>query len=196
MRIGLLFGTFDPPHAGHIAIAEHIQRTQELDAVWLVVTPLNPFKQGVAISADQHRLDMVRLATAGRPGLEASEFEMDLPQPNYTADTLRFMRHRWPDESFSLILGSDNLAGFHRWKDPEDILEHHAILVYPRPGHEEHMAVSPFRHHPRIKLVLDAPLMDVSSTRIREDLRARRSMGDYLSQGVQEYIAEHGLYRS
>ena len=129
MRIGCLFGTFDPPHNGHVALAEHMRTTCGLDEVWLVVTPLNPFKMDRALSPDTNRLAMVRLAVQGKEGLAASGFEIDLPKPNYTADSLRFMRHRWPDHDFALIIGSDNLAKFHTWKDPEDILEHHALLV-------------------------------------------------------------------
>ncbi|MBK6829459.1 MAG: nicotinate-nicotinamide nucleotide adenylyltransferase [Flavobacteriales bacterium] len=127
MNIGCLFGTFDPPHKGHVGIAEHMLRSQELDSVWMVVTPQNPFKQDKSLSPDQQRLAMVRLAVKGRPGLEASGFELDLPKPNYTADSLRFMRHRWPDHRFDLIIGSDNLAIFHKWKDAEDILN---IIAY------------------------------------------------------------------
>lgn len=194
MRVGLLFGTFDPPHAGHVAIAEHMKRTQGLDAVWLMVTPRSPFKQGATVTAEHHRLAMTRLAVAGHAGIEACDIEMELPQPNYTADTLRLMRLRWPGWTFSLILGSDNLAGLHRWKEPDAILEDHEVLVYPRPGYEEQLASNPYRHHPKVMFVRDAPLFGVSSTRIREDLRAGRSIGDLVDPRVQEYAAVNGLY--
>ena len=113
MRIACLFGSFDPPHRGHLAIAEHMLKACDLEQVWLVVTPQNPFKQDRSLSPDQHRLAMVRLAVQGKDALVASGFELDLPRPSYTADSLRFMRHRWPDHEFALIVGSDNLADLH-----------------------------------------------------------------------------------
>jgi nicotinate-nucleotide adenylyltransferase len=194
MHIGCLFGTFDPPHSGHLAIAEHMRVVGRLDEVWLVVTPQNPFKKDKALSPDHHRLAMVRLAVQGRDGLVASGFEIDLPRPNYTADSLRFMRHRWPDHLFSLIIGSDNLAQFHRWKDPEDILEHHALLVYPREGFKDHLAATIFHGHPGIRIVADAPLFHHSSTAIREAIRTWRPVGDGLPAPVLSYIRQHRLY--
>lgn len=195
MKIGLLFGTFDPPHAAHVAIAEHMRRTQGLDQVWLVVTPLNPFKQDRHISTEQHRLAMTSLAVHDHPGVESCGFELDLPKPNYTVDTLRFMRQRWPEHRFSLIMGSDNLEGFQRWKDPEEILDHHDVLVYPRPGAEMHVAVSAFKDHPRVHLVTDAPIMELSSTRVREEFASGRYPVGAVAPEVIQYIREQALYR-
>ena len=196
MRIGCLFGTFDPPHRAHVAVAEHMLRTQGLDAVWLVVTPLNPFKQQQAISADAHRLAMTRLAVQGRPGLEACDFELGLPQPNFTVDTLRAMRSRWPGHRFSLIIGGDNLDGLHRWKAPDEILAHHDVLVYPRPGSGPHGNTGPYRDHPRVHLVADAPAMDLSATGIRSAVREGRDPADALAPAVLDYIRREGLYQS
>ena len=194
MHIGCLFGTFDPPHLAHVAIAEHMRKARKLDQVWFVVTPQNPFKQDKVLSPDHHRLAMMRLAALGHEGLVASGFELDLPKPNYTSDTLRFMRQRWPDNRFELIIGSDNLASFHRWKDPEDILEHHRLLVYPREGLKDHLAATIFHGHPGIQIVADAPLMPISATGIREDIRAWRAVDDRLSPAVISYSRQHGLY--
>lgn len=194
MKIGCLFGTFDPPHRGHIAVADHIRRACGLDQVWLVVTPQNPFKQERSLTDDGHRLAMVRLALAGHEGLLASGFELDLPRPNYTADTLRFMRDRWPDHTFSLIIGSDNLAELHRWKDAEQILAHHQVLVHPRSGSVEALRTAPLHAHPSVQPVIDAPMVDMSSTQIRADLRAWRPVEDRLSPAVLSYIRQHGLY--
>lgn len=194
MRIGCLFGTFDPPHNGHVAIADHMLRAAELDQVWLVVTPQNPFKQDRKIGPDAHRLAMVRLAVQGHPGLVASGFELDLPRPSYTGDSLRFMRDRWPDHRFSLIIGSDNLATLHRWKRPEDILEHHPVLVYPREGVKEHLANTIYHGHPGIRLVADAPMLPLSSTRIRADLKAWAPVDEHVPPAVLRYIREHRLY--
>lgn len=194
MHIGCLFGTFDPPHRAHVAIAEHMLKARSLDQVWFVVTPQNPFKQDVALSPDHHRLAMMRLAVLGHEGLVASGFELDLPKPNYTADSLRFMRQRWPDNHFELIIGSDNLASFHRWKDPEDILEHHRLLVYPREGLKDHLASTVFHGHPGVHIVADAPLMPISATGVRDDIRAWRPVDDRLSPSVISYIRQHRLY--
>lgn len=196
MRVGLLFGTFDPPHRAHLAVAGHMLRTQGLDAVWLVVTPLNPFKQHQPISPDAHRLAMVRLAVQGHAGLAACDFELGLPQPNYTVDTLRAMRQHWPGHAFSIIIGSDNLQAFHRWKDPEEILAHHDMLVYPRPGAELHSSLSPFANHPRVRLVTDAPVMDTSSTKLRELVGSGAPIDDLVDPAVAAYVRDHGLYRS
>ncbi len=194
MRIGCLFGSFDPPHAGHIAIAEHMLKLGDLEQVWLVVTPQNPFKADRTLSPDQHRLAMVRLAVHGKDGLFASGFEIDLPRPSYTADSLRFMRHRWPDHDLALIIGSDNLATLHTWKDPEEILEHHTLLVYPREGMKEHLAATIYHGHPDVRIVADAPILDISSTAIRADLKAWRSVEGRLGSNVLSYIRQHRLY--
>ncbi|MDX9749775.1 MAG: nicotinate (nicotinamide) nucleotide adenylyltransferase [Flavobacteriales bacterium] len=195
MTIGCLFGTFDPPHQGHLAVARHMREACGLDQVWLVVTPQNPFKQDRPLTPDAHRLAMVRLAVAGHEGLVASGFELDLPRPNYTAHTLRFMRDRWPHHAFALIIGSDNLATLHRWKEPEQVLAHHRVLVYPRPGSVEAMASAELSGHPAVQLVVDAPMVDISSTALRADLRAWRPVNGRLSPAVLTYIREHGLYQ-
>ncbi|MBK7295476.1 MAG: nicotinate-nucleotide adenylyltransferase [Flavobacteriales bacterium] len=194
MHIGCLFGSFDPPHVGHIAIAEHMLRTQQLDQVWLVVTPQNPFKKHLVLSADTHRLAMVRLAVKGNEKLVASGFEIDMPRPSYTADSLRFMRHRWPDHVFDLIVGSDNLATLHNWKDPEEILEHHTILVYPREGVEQHLENAVYRDHAKVKIVNDSPMLNVSSTRIREDIGTWKPVEALVAPDVLRYIRQHRLY--
>ncbi|HRH69532.1 MAG TPA: nicotinate (nicotinamide) nucleotide adenylyltransferase [Flavobacteriales bacterium] len=196
MRIGCLFGTFDPPHKGHLAIAEHMLKQGGLDQVWLVVTPQNPFKMDRTLSPDQHRLAMVRLAVQGKDGLVASGFELDLPRPNFTADSLSFMRRRWPDHNFVLIIGSDNLAKLHTWKDPDDILEHHGLLVYPRDGVKEHLAATIYHGHPGLRIIADAPMLDVSSTAVRSDIKAWRPVEDRVPAAVLTYIRQHRLYNN
>ncbi len=195
MRIGCLFGTFDPPHKAHVAVAAHMLRACGLDQVWLVVTPQNPFKLDRTLTPDAHRLAMTRLAVMGEPGLAASGFELDLPKPNHTVDTLSFMRGRWPDHTFDLIIGSDNLAGLHRWKDAEAILEHHRVLVHPRVGLREHLATTIYHGHPGVKVVADAPLVPGSSTELRADIAAWRPVEDRLAPAVLSYIRQHGLYK-
>ncbi len=194
MNIGCLFGTFDPPHKGHLAIADHMLHGQGLGRVWMVVTPQNPFKQDKVLSADHHRLAMVRLAVQGHAGVEASGFELELPKPNYTADSLRFMRQRWPHYRFDLIIGSDNLAVFHKWKDAESILEHHRLLVYPRAGFNEHLAATIFHGHPGVRVVADAPMLPFSSTDVRSEIRAWHAVDDLVEPSVMSYIHLHKLY--
>ncbi len=194
MNIGCLFGSFDPPHLGHVSIARHMLKAAKLDQVWLVVTPQNPFKQDRKLSPEQHRLAMTRIAVLGEPGLVASGFELDLPKPNYTTDTLAFMRQRWPQHTFSLIVGSDNLASLHTWRDPQSIVDNHPLLVYPRPGLEEHLAQADMLYHPAVTLVQDAPLMDTSSTGIRVRLRNWKPVDGLVKPEVLAYIRQNGLY--
>lgn len=194
MTIGCLFGSFDPPHLGHVAIAEHMLKAGGLDQVWLVVTPQNPFKQDRKLSPDQHRLAMTRLAVQGKPGLNASGFELDLPKPNYTVDTLAFMRQRWPDVTFELIIGSDNLASLHQWKDADQILAHHRVLVYPRPGLEEHLQNAELAAHPQVTIASYLPFMEVSSTGIRVRIRNWKPLNGLVDPAVEAYIRQYGLY--
>ena len=194
MNIACLFGTFDPPHNGHLNIARSVMRMDGVDRVWMVVTPMNPFKQDQTISADVHRVAMVRSALAGEPGLEICTEELILPPPNYTADTLAHFRDRWPEHRFRVVMGSDNLAQLHRWKDPESILDHHGIIVYPRPGSELHLMLSGLAAHPKVS-ILEGPAMDLSSTRIRHAVREGRPINQWVSAPVAAYIAANGLYK-
>lgn len=194
MNIGCLFGSFDPPHVGHLAIARHMLAAGKLDQVWLVVTPQNPFKQDRKLSPEQQRLAMTRLAVQAETNIVASGVELDLPKPSYTTDTLAFMRKRWPQHQFTLIIGSDNLASLHTWKDPQAILDHHKVLVYPRPGLEEHLAHADLLYHPAVRLVQDAPLMDTSSTSVRVRLRNWKPVDGLVDPNVLAYIRQNGLY--
>jgi nicotinate-nucleotide adenylyltransferase len=194
MRIGCLFGTFDPPHNGHLAIADHMVARLGLDQVWLVVTPLNPFKQGQALSPDIHRMAMVRLAVQGHHSVIASGFELDLPKPSYTVNSLQFMRERWPQHQFDLIIGSDNLAAFHQWKGPDEILAHHRLLVYPRDGFSEHLRASTLLGSPQVRVVADAPLVRVSSTQVRAAIARWEPVDGLVPPAVLSYIREFRLY--
>jgi nicotinate-nucleotide adenylyltransferase len=139
---------------------------------------------------------MVRLAVEGHEGITASGLELDLPRPNYTADSLRWMRERWPEHTFDLIIGSDNLASFHHWKEPEEILSHHRMLVYPRDGIQGHLAEAQYLAHPQVEVIDDAPLLPNASTGIRESILAGSNVEDTVSPEVLAYIRQHGLYTS
>jgi nicotinate-nucleotide adenylyltransferase len=194
MKIGCLFGSFDPPHLGHVALAKYMLERRGLDQVWLVVTPQNPFKQDRKLSPEKHRLAMAHLAVQGIEGLNASGLELDMPRPNYTADTLAFMRERWPQHEFTLIIGSDNLASLHLWKDAAAMLEKIPVLVYPRPGVEEHLAEADLLYHPAVTFIPEAALMDISSTGIRVRLRNWKPVAGLIDPKVLAYIRQNGLY--
>ena len=170
-RIGLLFGSFNPVHTGHLILAEHFATRTDLAEVWLVVTPHNPFKAAADLLPEAQRLHLVQLAIAGNPRLRAEDVEFGLPRPSYTIATLDALRQRHPTHDFVLLMGRDNLPGLPRWQDSARLLAEVDIYVYPRPGYPNPY-LAPF---PRIQ-VITAPLLDISATYIRESLRAGRSI--------------------
>ncbi len=191
-KIGLYFGTFNPIHIGHLTIANHLVEFSDLDEVWMVVTPHNPHKKRSGLLDDHHRLSMVRIALEDYPKLKVSNVEFDLPQPNYTVNTLTHLEEQYPDHHFSLIMGEDNLKSFHKWKNYEVILENYSIYVYPRisAGTVEHQ----FQDHPRIQKV-NAPIMELSSTFIRKSVEAGKNVRPMLPYKVWEYLDEMNFYK-
>ena len=190
MKIGLYFGTFNPIHIGHLAIANHMAEFSGLDQVWLVVTPHRPHKKKTTLLDDHHRLQMVHLATEDYPKLKQSDIEFKLPQPNYTVHTLAHLQEKFPQHEFSLIMGEDNLNSLHKWKNYEVILQNHDIYVYPRVNGE---VMDPeLETHPKIHRV-DAPIMEISSTFIRESIKAGKNIRPLLPHKVWEYV-EHNLF--
>lgn len=193
-KIGLYFGTFNPIHIGHLVIANHMVEFSDLDEVWLVITPQSPFKAKKTLLDDHHRYQMVYEGTKDYPKLKPSTIEFDLPQPNYTVNTLVHLLEKYDKEyRFSLIMGEDNLKGFHKWKNYEVILENHYIYVYPRisTGTLEHR----FKDHPRIHPV-DAPIMEISSTFIRTQHKAGKNIRALLPDAVWTYMDEMNFYRN
>lgn len=192
MNIGLYFGTFNPIHIGHLIIANHLAEFSGLDQVWLVVTPHNPHKQKSSLLNDYHRLEMVHLATEDYPKLKPSNIEFKLIQPNYTVDTLAYLDEKYPNYSFSLIMGEDNLNTFHKWKNYEVILNNHEIYVYPRVVGAK--PENPLAMHPKIH-VIDAPIVEISSTFIRESIKKQKNIRPLLSEKVWEYIDKNLFYK-
>ena len=202
MKIGLFGGSFDPPHNADISLAKTFLHDMSLDEVWLMVTPENPWKRGRHLTADAHRLEMVRCAIANSKGLVASDYEFHLPKPTYSYLTLRNLRSDFPHHEFTLLIGGDNWEEFNHWAEYREILTHHAIAVYPRPGHTVHTPsdVSKFLGSldsgQKLPTILTAQVYDISSTTIR----CRRSLGEditsFVSHSVAEYISRHGLYTS
>ena len=191
-NIGLYFGTFNPIHIGHLAIANHMAEFSELDEIWLVVTPHNPFKKKSTLLDNHHRLEMVRLATEHYPKLKPSTVEFDLPQPNYTVNTLAVLEEKYPDYMFNLIMGEDNLKSLHKWKNYDVILERYGIFVYPRisEGVIEHQC----KDHPKITKV-KAPIMEISSTFIRSSIADKKNIRPLLPEHVWSYADEMNFYR-
>ncbi|KGO89178.1 nicotinate (nicotinamide) nucleotide adenylyltransferase [Flavobacterium suncheonense] len=192
MKIGLYFGTFNPIHIGHLIIANHMAEHSDLDQIWMVVTPHNPHKQKNSLLDDYHRLHMVHLATEDYPKIKPSDIEFKLPQPNYTVNTLAHLQEKYPTYEFSLIMGEDNLNSLHKWKNYEVILQNHEIYVYPRAASGE--IDGQFINHPKIHRI-GAPILELSSTFIRESLKNGKNIRPMLPPKVWEYIDHNLFYR-
>jgi nicotinate-nucleotide adenylyltransferase len=190
MKVGLYFGTFNPIHTGHLAIANHMAEFSDLDQIWMVVTPHNPLKKKNTLLDDHHRLQMVFLATEDYPKIRPSDIEFKLPQPNYTVNTLAHLQEKFPQHEFSLIMGEDNLNSLHKWKNYEVILQNHEIYVYPRVNNE--VLSDEFKGHPKIHKI-DAPIMEISSTFIRESIKNGKNIRPLLPEKVWQYV-EHNLF--
>jgi nicotinate-nucleotide adenylyltransferase len=191
-KIGLYFGTFNPIHVGHLILANHLVEYSDLDEIWMVVTPHNPFKKKNSLLENHHRFELVYRATENYPKIKPSNIEFNLPQPNYTVLTLAHISDRYPDDEFSLIMGEDNLKSFHKWKNYETILEHHQIYVYPRIS-EGNVNIQ-FNNHPKIKQV-NAPIIQISSTMIRDGVKEQKNIRPMLSDAVWKYIDEMNFYK-
>nr|WP_314840126.1 nicotinate (nicotinamide) nucleotide adenylyltransferase [uncultured Flavobacterium sp.] len=192
MKIGLYFGTFNPIHVGHLIIANHMAEHSDLDQVWMVVTPHNPLKKKSTLLDDYHRLQMVFLATEDFPKIKPSDIEFKLPQPNYTVNTLAHLEDKYPNYEFSLIMGEDNLKSLHKWKNYEVILERHDIYVYPRISTEEENLE--FKNHPKIHLI-DAPVVEISATFIRDNIKKGKNIQPLLPAKVWDYIDHNNFYK-
>ena len=192
MKIGLYFGTFNPIHVGHLIIANHMAENADLDQVWMVVTPHNPHKKKATLLDDYHRLQMVHLATEDFPKLKPSDIEFKLSQPNYTVNTLVHLEEKFPNHQFSLIMGEDNLKSLHKWKNYEVILNNHDIYVYPRISSEaENLEL---KNHHKIHLI-DAPIVEISSTFIRNNIKEGKNVQPLLPAKVWEYIDHNNFYK-
>lgn len=192
MKIGLYFGSFNPIHIGHLVIANHIAEYSNLNQVWFVVTPHSPFKKKHTLLDNYQRLEMVYRATKNYTKLKPCDIEFNLPQPNYTINTLAYLQEKYPDYEFSLLMGEDNLKSFHKWKNYELILENHDIYVYPRVSEDK--VETQFDGHKKIHHI-DAPIMELSSTFIRNAIKEGKNVKPMLPEFVWEYLDEMNFYK-
>ena len=191
-KVGLYFGTFNPIHIGHLIIANHMVEHSDLDEIWMVVTPHNPFKKKSSLLDNHHRLDMVYMATQDYDKIIASDAEFRLPQPNYTVFTLASLSEKHPSYHFNLIMGEDNLKSLHKWKNYETILEDYNVYVYPRIS--EGKVETQFDNHPKIHRI-NAPIVEISSTMIRNGIATNKNMRPLLSNSVYKYIDDMNFYQ-
>jgi len=176
MKIGLFFGSFNPVHNGHLAIAEFLVQEKLFDQIWMVVSPNNPLKDNHELMDEKERLQMVKLAIQNRPYLHACDVEFSLPKPSYTINTLHCLENQYSNYEFSIILGNDNMENFHTWKNYEEILDQYTIYVYPRYNDTFKKIV-----HPNV-VYLDAPLLPVSATEIRNLWKQGNPATEYLPE--------------
>ena len=195
-KVGLFFGSFNPIHVGHLVIANHIAQSEFVDEVWFVVSPQNPFKEKKSLLADIHRLALVNEAIFENPKLKSSNIEFSMPKPSYTSDTLAYLMDKYPGTEFSLIMGEDNIKSFHKWKNYEVILKNHQILVFPRVGVDDELkAKSEILNHKQVHLLEDTPVMDISASFIRKQIKAGKSVAYLLTDKVEKYVEEMGFYK-
>ena len=189
MNIGLFFGSFNPVHNGHLLLAQYFAEFTELDQVWFVVSPQNPFKERKNLLDQNQRLALVQDCLVDSPKLRASDIEFHLPIPSYTIDTLTYLKEKHQSR-FSLIVGSDNLYHFQKWKNYEEVLRHYSLLVYPRPGFLD----APLLSHEKVTMY-DAPVVGISSTFIRKALREGKSIRYFVPNEILDELTSLAFYK-
>ena len=189
MTIGIYGGSFNPIHIGHTALAQHLCINGYIDELWFMVSPQNPLKTDSNLLDENIRLHLAKLATIHYPQLKISDFEFHLPRPSYTVDTLHSLRTSYPNDEFVLIIGADNWLVFDRWKEPQDILLHHRIIIYPRPGYEINES-----ELPKGVTLVDCPLFPISSTAIRQMIKAGQDYTEFVDQSVANEIIKNKYY--
>ena len=189
MKVGLYFGSFNPVHVGHLIIANHVAYNTDLQQVWFVVSPQNPFKQSAGLLNEYHRFHLIQSAIDGENKLRVSSVEFKLPKPSYTVDTLTYLAEKHPEHEFSIVMGSDGFQNLDKWKNYEVIVKNYPIYIYKRPGFEV------VETHGANIILLEAPLLEISSTRIRDLIREKKSIRFLVPDVVREEIEQNSYYR-
>ncbi|MES1214132.1 MAG: nicotinate (nicotinamide) nucleotide adenylyltransferase [Bacteroidota bacterium] len=189
MKIGLYFGSFNPIHIGHLIIANHVLNETELEKIWLIVSPQNPLKSSASLLNEYNRLHLAKLATEDDNRIKVSEIEFKLPKPSYTADTLAYLTEKYPQHQFAIIMGSDSYQNLHKWKNYETLVKNYSIYVYQREGFEikPHLKIEP--------VVLNAPLLQISATEIRQLIKNGKSARYMLPDKVRDEIEQNKYYK-
>ena len=189
MKIGLYFGSFNPIHIGHLVVASHVVDNTDVQQVWFVVSPQNPLKKAASLLNEYHRLHLVRLAVDDNQSFRVNDTEFKLPKPSYTVDTVTYLKEKYPQHQFSIILGSDSMQNLHKWKNFQQLTTTNRLIVYTRPGFE----ATPI---PSIDMVLlEAPLLEISATEIRKLIKEGKSARYLVPDKVLTEIEQNGYYK-
>lgn len=188
MHIGLFFGSFNPIHIGHLIIAKHFLNEKRVNEVWFLVSPQNPFKSASGLLNEYHRLHLVTLSIEDEPGLRASNIEFNLPKPSYTVETLAYLKDKYPEHQFSILMGSDGFQNLPKWKNAETLIKQCNFLVYKRPGFDLH------DNFGASVIVEDAPALSISSTHIRQLIRSKKSIRYLVTDAAKEEIEKNNYY--
>lgn len=189
MKIGLYFGSFNPIHVGHLIIASYARHSTDLKQVWLVVSPQNPLKPSKTLLNEYHRLHLVNVAIEDDPFLKASDIEFHLPRPSYTIDTLTYLKEKYPQHEFSIIMGSDSLQNLTQWKNYNTLLKDHTLYVFNRPG------ITPIHYEGANIKIVAAPLLEISSTQIRKMIKEKKPVRYMVTEAVAKEIEANHYYR-
>ena len=189
MNIGLYFGSFNPIHIGHLIIANHVLNETPINKIWFIVSPQNPFKESKTLLNEFDRLHLVRLATQDDNRIKCSDIEFNLPKPSYTSNTLAFLSEKYPEHQFSIIMGSDSYQNLDKWKNYETIINNYPVYVYKREGHEIKKTFD------KEAVTLDAPIIQISASQIREHIRSAKSIRYLVPEIVREEIESRKFYK-
>jgi len=190
MRIGLFFGSFNPIHTGHLIIASHVANNTDIEQVWLIVSPHNPFKKTSSLLNEYHRFYLAQIATDGDNQIKVSDVEFKLPKPSFTIDTLQYLEEKYPQHEFSIIIGSDSFRNIDKWKNHNLLINNHQFIIYQRPGFE----INPDQITNNI-IILNAPLLDISATTIRKKIKEGHTIRYLVPDSVREEIERNGYYK-
>ena len=189
-KVGLLFGSFNPLHVGHMILANYFVEETDLEEIWFVVSPQNPFKESKNLLSELHRYAIIDRTIDCDSRFKVSNIEFDMPRPSYTIDTLAVLTEKYPQHQFSLIMGSDNLQHFHKWKNAEVIMEHYRLLVYPQKGFDV-----PQQYQGGQVVVVDAPEVELSASYIRNAIKVGKDVSWFMPDGGRQYVQEMNFYK-